>query len=520
MKRILIVEDESIVARDIWHQLDLLSYKPVGIAPRGEEALLLAARLQPDLVLMDIHLLGDMDGIAVATAIRQRHDIPVVFLTALIGEANLERINSAEPSGYIIKPFEERELRAVIEMALYKHQAGKALREANRKLLENEAQLHVILESTADGILAVDNRGKVVMISRRFVELWRIPQSIATGCDDKLLLDFVLNQVCDPDIFLEKVQSLYGSVESITDTVSFKDGRIFERHSAPTMRDGVITGRVWSFSDITERKKAEALRERLAIELARKNRELENVLYAASHDLRSPLLNIQGFGKRLDQTCEELKSMIGRSKNPDELRLLALPILEDRIPKALRFIKSGVDKIDSLISGLLQLSRLGHVAMRREILDMNLVLKQVVDAMAFQIQSVGAVVEAGPLPACEGDPLLISQAFSNLLDNAVKYRDPERPLRIGVTGIRESSETVYCVADTGAGIASGEQDKIWELFSRLNPGGGAPGEGLGLNLVRRIVERHNGRIWVESEPGRGSRFFVALPMPTPKETIS
>jgi PAS domain S-box-containing protein len=511
MKKVLIVEDEAVVACDIWHQLELLGYEPAATAPAGEEALLLAEQLHPDVVLMDIRLAGAMDGIAAAAAIRQQFDIPVVFLTAFIGDANLDRIKSAKPCGYIVKPFEERELRVVIEMALYKDQADKALKAANLKLRENEIQLQVILESTADGILAVNNSGRVVMCNRRFAELWRIPPPLMSGGDDKALLDFALRQLADPEAFLEKVQSLYGTNEGITDTVRFKDGRIFERHSAPTMRDGIVTGRVWSFSDITDRKTAEAQRERLAVELDQKNQELENVLYAASHDLRSPLLNLQGFGQRLEQSCGELSPIIQGAGCFPELREAALRLLEDRIPTALRFIKSSVGKMDQIIGGLLRLSRLGQVAMRREILDMNAVLHQVVDAMAFQIQSTGALVEMGPLPACEGDALLVGQAFSNLLDNAVKYRDPARPLVIHVTGRIEGAESVYCVEDTGAGIASEEQSKIWELFCRLNPAGSIPGEGLGLNLVRRIIERHNGRIWVESELGRGSRFFASLP---------
>jgi PAS domain S-box-containing protein len=122
----------------------------------------------------------------------------------------------------------------------------------------NESQLRAVLESTADGILAVDNKGKVIKGNRRFAELWRIPQSLLDGEDDGALLDFVCGQLSDPNAFLKKVQSLYGSDAVDMDTLNFKDGRTFERYTFPTLMDGVITGRVWSFRDVTGQKRMEA----------------------------------------------------------------------------------------------------------------------------------------------------------------------------------------------------------------------------------------------------------------------
>jgi len=133
-----------------------------------------------------------------------------------------------------------------------------------------------------------------------------------------------------------------------------------------------------------------------------------------------------------------------------------------------------------------------------------------VATMTIQVQSAGARVELVPLPACTGDPLLLNQTFSNLIDNALKYRDPARATRVQVSGCVEGDSSVYCVADNGLGIPPEHLDGIWELFRRLNPSG-PPGEGLGLTLVRRIVERHGGRVWVESVASEGSRFFVSIP---------
>jgi len=111
------------------------------------------------------------------------------------------------------------------------------------------------------------------------------------------------------------------------------------------------------------------------------------------------------------------------------------------------------------------------------------------------------------LPSCSGDEAQIGQVFSNLLDNALKYLDPDRKGVIRISGTRQ---LVYCVEDNGIGVKMSHQNKIFEIFHRLNPGDGTAGEGLGLAIVHRILDRHGGRIWVESKPGKGSKFFVSL----------
>ena len=139
--------------------------------------------------------------------------------------------------------------------------------------------------------------------------------------------------------------------------------------------------------------------------------------------------------------------------------------------------------------------------------------------MTFQIRTNNAEVMVDVLPACRADAALINQVFSNLLDNAIKYRDSVRPLRVRVWGRREDARTVYCVEDNGLGVAPEHQQKIWNLFYRIGPQGSGAGEGIGLPAVQRIVERHGGTVWLESEIGQGSRFFLALPAAA-KETVS
>ncbi len=261
---------------------------------------------------------------------------------------------------------------------------------------------------------------------------------------------------------------------------------------------------------VAERKRAEEARERLNAQLRAKNTELEQIVYVTSHDLRSPLVNVQGFSKELEIAFREVASAIESEGVPSEVKERLTPLLEEDIPEAVRFILTSISKMDALLSGLLRLSRLGRVALTIEELDMNSLMSDIAAASEFQIKEQGVTLDIGELPPCKGDKAQITQVFSNLLDNALKYLDPGRSGIIHIAGRKKQEKVIYCVEDNGIGIAQTHQEKIFEIFQRFDPNI-ASGEGLGLTIVRRILDRCHGKIWVESEPGKGSRFFVALP---------
>ena len=258
-------------------------------------------------------------------------------------------------------------------------------------------------------------------------------------------------------------------------------------------------------TDITLRKENELRLEHLAAELSQKNKELETIVYVVSHDLRAPLLNVQGFGSALARTCKEIQEKVTAGETEGLEKLFSTDI-----PRALRFIEAGITKMDSLLSGFLRFSRLGRVELRIEPLVTDKIVSGAAQALRFQTEAADAVIDVAPLPDCLGDATLVGQVFSNLLDNALKYRHPERPCHISVRGSIENGEAIYAVQDNGIGIAAEHQPKVFELFHRLDPKK-TQGEGLGLPIVQRALERQRGKIWLESTAGEGTTIYLSLP---------
>ncbi|MDY3553807.1 CHASE3 domain-containing protein [Gemmata sp. JC717] len=252
-------------------------------------------------------------------------------------------------------------------------------------------------------------------------------------------------------------------------------------------------------------------------DLAQKNTENEMFVYSVSHDLRSPLVNLQGFSKELEKAGQQLAAVLDDAAVPPDIRDRGKSVLGGKMAKSIGFIQTAVLRLSGIIDALLRLSRAGRVEYRLEAVDLTPVLTQVVAAAQGTIAERGATVQVAPLPPAWGDRTALGQAFANLIGNALTYLDPNRPGLIEVGCAAEPGPDglhTYFVRDNGLGIAEGHQQKIFQAFQRAHPGVGS-GEGLGLAIVARVAERHRGRAWVESRPGAGSTFFLALP-PAPR----
>ena len=244
--------------------------------------------------------------------------------------------------------------------------------------------------------------------------------------------------------------------------------------------------------------------------ISAKNKELENYLYIASHDLRSPLVNIQGFSRRLQKQTDSIKSLISECSLASEKKFDLDSIINEGIPKTLNYIFSSVTKMDNLLKGLLYVSRTGRTLMIVKEIDVNHLLEIIIRTYNYQLTELNAVVTADDLPPCHGDENLLNQLFSNIIGNAIKYRDKDRQLVIEITGRQEYTKVIYSVRDNGCGIEPRHLEKIWDVFYRVDSNQADAGEGLGLSIVERIAEKHNGKVWAESEPGIGSVFHVEL----------
>lgn len=346
------------------------------------------------------------------------------------------------------------------------------------------------LEATADGILVVDLKGHVVSNNRKFLQMWCIPESLAEDRDDEKLLAFVLDQLKDTEGFLSEVRRLYSlPEESSCDILKFKDGRVFERLSQPQKIGERIIGRVWSFRDVTEREISENKKAKLIEEVESINRELEDFAYIVSHDLKAPLRGIKTLADWISTDYADKFDQEGR----EQMDLLL----------------KRVDRMHNLIDGILQYSRVGRIKERKANINLNKLVAGVIDMIAPP-ENITITIE-NDLPIIEFEQTRISQVFQNLLSNAIKYMDkPQGQIRIGC--IEEDEFWKFSIADNGPGIEQKYFDRIFQIFQTLSSRDEFESTGIGLTLVKKIVELYGGKVWVESKRGEGSKFLFTLPI--------
>ena len=282
---------------------------------------------------------------------------------------------------------------------------------------------------------------------------------------------------------------------------------------ATTVRanDGRIAFCVFVQRDISERKEAERKLAETVEELRRKNEDLRHFTSVIRHDFANPILAIQGFSRELGVSWRQIEQLLEGQQIEGHVKERLSRILREDIGPSLEFIETSAAQMKTLLEGLRQLATVGTLAMKIEPVDMNRLVSHVVGGMKFQIDACGAEVTVEPLPACRGDSARLGQVFGNLLSNAVKYLDDERPGRIRIRGEVRDGKSVYCVEDNGVGMTPGQKERVFDIFYRAQVKGGVHGEGLGLSIAQRLLERLDGATWAESEPGQGSRFFVSLP---------
>jgi hypothetical protein len=478
---ILIVEDEAVVAANLASKLERAGYDVVATASTGAEAIALTRRLHPQLVLMDIQIEGELDGIQTAETIQHHCDVPVIYLTAYSDAATLSRAKLTGPSGYILKPFETREVTTQIDLALYKHRT-------NREIKEQRQWLHVILTSIGDAVIATNSQGDIEFINptaRRLTE-WTAKAPIGHPIDE--VFSILEAQTSAPLAALITGDSGENHIAALSGdcTLKTRTGRQIPIEANATRiqaESGQSLGMALVFRDITERKKYRDT-------LERTNRDLKQFAYAASHDLQEPLRAFHGFLKLLQSHFGER--------------------IDEKARDYLEHCMAAGHRMQTLLDDLLILAKASTQPVDFAPTNINAIVTKALGTLGAGTDQKNARISCADLPQLPVDANQMQSLFQNLLSNALKYNRSDSP-QITIDCQEAGAAYHFRVRDNGIGIAPEFQQRIFQLFQRLHTEREYPGTGMGLSLCQKIVERHGGRIWVESEPGNGSTFHFSLP---------
>ncbi len=376
-------------------------------------------------------------------------------------------------------------------------------KQAEDKLRDSEEKLSTLFESMTEMVamheLVFDQQGnpinyRIIDCNTTFTKLMGIKREAVIG---KLATEVYQT---DSAPYLEKYSQVALTLKPCEFIIYYAP---IDKH----LMVSAVSPRINTFAtistDITEIKQKQDV-------IFDKNKELENYLYITTHDLRTPLVNIQGHSSKLEKHTAMLNSLLEDCQIDPKTKAKIHEISMETIPKSLHFILSNVTKMDTLLKGLLKVSRIGKYTLTIQKIDMNKLFEAIIYTQQFQITKLGAKIVIAELPDCYGDINLLNQVFSNLIGNAIKYHDKTRKLVITITAETHYNKITYKINDTGIGMESRHLEKIWNIFFRVDSGSPEAGEGIGLSFVKRLVEKHHGKIWAKSEKDVGSTFFVEL----------
>ncbi|MEY2559998.1 MAG: hypothetical protein QOG51_413 [Verrucomicrobiota bacterium] len=384
-------------------------------------------------------------------------------------------------------------------------QAKEALEVRTAELAHSLSMLSATLESTTDGILVTDEQGKIITWNRKFIEIWRVPKEVIEAREHRQLYELTGQQFADPKEFSDRINAIYAESPAETfEVLETADGRVFERNSKIQRVEGRNVGRVWSFREITERKRAETERELLLVSEreARERAEMETrmkdeFLATLSHELRTPLNAILGWA-----------NIVRTAENPAE------------IAEGLEVIERNARSQAQIIEDLLDMSRIisGKVRLDVQRVDLLPVITTAIESVkpmaAGKEIRLTSVLDplAGPI---SGDPARLQQILWNLLTNALKFTP--KGGRVHVVLERVDSHLEISVNDSGRGIAPDFLPHVFDRFRQADASSTREqrGLGLGLSIVKNLAELHGGSVSARSPgPNKGSSFTIMLPVAT------
>lgn len=497
---ILIVEDERIVAKDLQQTLAGMGYDAFAIASSAQEACERAAEKCPDVVLMDIRIKGQRDGIEAAAILRERFGVPIVYLTAHADDNNIDRAKRTEPYGYLVKPVKSGELRSAIEVSLFKHEMEKRLR-------ERERWYSTTLHSIADAVITVDLAGNVTYMNPAAEVLTgtRVDDGVGRPARDVVrLLDKEARVQSDTplDRALRERQSItLGEAPLLAGGTTT---RIIGDSAAPVTDEGELVGAVMVFRDITEQKLLQK-----QFELADRLSSLGTMAAGVAHEVNNPLAvvvaNASFVREELGRLREEFRARGDRDTDASITRL-------EEAVQAQTEIESAARRIARIVADLKTFSRPSEPTGDA---DVGRVVEWAVRTTAHEFRHRARVTTNVAEPLIAGaDETRLGQVLVNLLLNAAHAISPGNveANEVSIVAHRSGSDNghiVVEVSDTGCGIPDDVLPHIFEPFFTTKSDGLSAG--LGLSICHGIVHSLGGEIQVESTVGMGSRFRVILP---------
>jgi PAS domain S-box-containing protein len=628
--RIFIIEDDAIESMDIKINLESMGYEITGVAGSGEEALQKLSQTKPDIVLVDIIIKGSMNGVELAQKIKDKFDLPFIYLTSHSEEKTLEQAKITQPFGYVIKPFDAVELKITIEIALYKH-------EMEKKLQKRFQYFYNVFENAPIGIFHSTLDGKFIRVNRAFADMYGYASSEElisdvnrTSISEKLYLnpekrlEFIktaleddkwhscknkyirkdgstmIGELCFRSIKNDDggVKYLEGFVEDVTEQKELEEARmktemiawdrlaeidgIYDsspiglctldndlryirinenlaeingipaikhigktpREIIPTLAEkiesmakktlktgqpimgqeiegvtpakpgflrtwifqsvpfkdieGNIIGISFSVLEITEMKKVQEEIAETVKKLKLSNDELQRFAYVVSHDFKEPLRMVSSFSQLIDSRYK------GKfDKEADEF---------------LEFIIEGSRRMEILLDDLLSYSRITSAEGKYTEVELDTIIEECIFNLKLAIEENNAEITWDHLPKVFVNHTQMIHVFQNLIANSIKFRSNTIP-KIHISAQKEDNQWILSVSDNGIGIDPQYNERIFEVFQRLHRRDEYEGTGMGLFLTKKILERHNGHIWVESVPENGSTFYLSLPIDNNLDSI-
>jgi two-component system, cell cycle sensor histidine kinase and response regulator CckA len=509
MNAVMVVEDEQLIAKDIADTLTKLGYDVTGTVSSAEACVESAAARRPDLVLMDIHLQGELDGIDAARMLRERFDIPVVFLSAYADEGTVARAKQSAPLGYLLKPFRKSELRSAVEVGLFRHQMERQLR-------DRERWFSTTLRAIGDAVVAVDASGQVSFMNRAAETLIGRTENGAKGQPlgelFRLLNEKTREPIPDP-IQLALSRQEVVRLPANTALVSGERELPVDDSVAPIVDDrGERLGAVIVMRDVTEERLARqqmAAADRLA--------SLGAVAAGIAHEINNPLTYIMGNVGFLSEELERVGRLIQPLLPVGRQEEVAVAL--GRLGSLIGEVEEGTGRVSRIVADLGLFGRREAEAREGDaVAALDWALRVSHNALS-RVARIRRNLD--PIPKVRGDEGRLGQVFLNMLLNAAHAMQEGDPAtnELAVSAALEPrsdgpAQVRITIKDSGSGMTAEVLDRIFDPFFTTKPVG--TGTGLGLSVCHGVVEELGGSIRVSSEPGRGTIFTVRLPMAGPE----